>query len=190
MLDKYLWLRDLAVADSSREILNYKKHFEPNMVLREESQNLLKELNSMFFEYAEVFNSNIKAKSTPLKVMGITNKQNFLVFRKNFRLVVSIYEPGVILFTFENFSGNLYSNIKESKNTLPADEVYNSGNILVGELGPFNEMTWLFEDQPVETSKVVRHYFTEFIKASADLMKNMTISSISPQGRHAPRRTV
>lgn len=181
MSDKLSWIRDLALADSSRDILNYKKHFEPNSVLKDESLALLQKINLLFFEYAEVFNSNIKGESTPLKVLGITNKQNFIVFRKNYRLVVSIYEPGVILFTFENFSGNLYSNIRESRESLSSEEVYNSGNILVGDLGPFNEVTWLFENQIVDTNNVVRHYFTEFIKASAEMMKNTTVTSISPR---------
>jgi len=174
------WIRDLAHADSTREILTYEKHSNPTSVLNEESLNLLSKLNRLFFEYASVFNRSIRSDSIPLKVLGITNKQNFMIFRRNYRLTVSIYEPGVILFNFESFTGNLFSATSQSKETIPPDEVYNSGNILVGQLGPFNEIKWLFEDHPVEPEKVVRHYFTEFIKASTDLMKNAPILSISP----------
>jgi len=174
------WIVDLAIADSTSEILNYEKHSDPTLILKEESLNLLIELNLLFFQYAESFNNKIKSTSTSLKVMGIANKQSFLVFRKNYRLIVSIYEPGVILFTFDNFSGNIYTNLKQTDDPLTADEVYNSGNILVGKLGPFGEIAWTFEDQVIQPSKVVRHYFSEFIKASTNLMKNAHLLSISP----------
>jgi hypothetical protein len=180
MPNDYSWIVDLAIADSTSEILNYEKHSDPRIILKEESLNLLVKLNLHFFQYAEVFNNKIKSSSTSLKVMGITNKQSFLVFRKNYRLVVSIYEPGVILFSFDNFSGNIYTNLKQTDDPLTADEVYNSGNILVGKLGPFGELAWTFEEQVVEPEKVVRHYFSEFIKASTNLMKNAHLLSISP----------
>lgn len=181
MKDTNSWIMDLAKADSKSSILNYEKHSNPTVVLKEESHRLLRNLNKLFFHFADTFNNHIDENSTPLKVMGVTNKQSFLVFRKNYRLTVSIYEPGVILFTFDNFSGNLYYNMKDNNETTTPDEVYNSGNILVGQLGPFNEITWLFEDQAVQPEKVVRHYFTEFIKASTDLMKNSPLLSISPR---------
>jgi hypothetical protein len=179
MKDSYVWIKDLAVADSTRDILNYEKHSNPTSVLREESYNMLAKLNLLFFEYSEVFNRSIREESTPLKVLGITANKSFIVFRNNYRLVASIFEPGVILFSFENFAGNIYSNVHEPKDNLSPDEVYHSGNILIAELGPFNEVTWLFEEKRVEAHKVVRHYFTEFIKASTTLMKNAPVS-LSP----------
>lgn len=168
------WVTDLGVSDSTKEILSYEKHSNPTLVLRLESFKMLNKINLSFFEYANHFNYSLKGDSTPLKVLGITNKQSFIVFRNNFRLIISIFEPGVIYFSFENFSGNIYAT--EAPEAISPDEVYNSGNILVGKLGPFNEITWLFEEKEVKLENVIRHYFTEFIKASTSFMKSAPAS--------------
>ncbi|PWU14183.1 MAG: hypothetical protein C5B49_13585 [Bdellovibrio sp.] len=145
---------DLAVGlDNERTLIN-------------ETLRFLSEIKNQLTEAASTFN---ELKTSPLgriKIYGIAKTQaDFMLFRNGFKMIFSMKEPGVISIRF-NFMGPnfLPTAVPSIQNTnTPLTEEH----LIQARKGPFHEIVWTFQEQPIQVASVVRYHLTLFIKESS-----------------------
>lgn len=168
--DRIGWIRELVKAEEQMEesgVVDMGTGFaDTERTLVQESLNFLQQLKSEFIESATAFN---ELKASPLgriKIYGIAKTHaDFMLFRNGFKMIFSLKEPGQVSIRF-NFIGPNYipSQIPSVANTAaPMMEEH----VLEAKFGPFNDMSWTFQGQPVKMQAVVKHHLTLFIKESA-----------------------
>lgn len=167
--DRIGWIRELVKAEEQMEesgLVDMGTGTDTERMMLQESLNYLQLLKSEFVESATAFN---ELKSSPLgriKIYGIAKTHaDFMLFRNGFKMIFSLKAPGQISIRF-NFIGPNYmpSQIPSVANTAaPMMEEH----LLEAKLGPFNELSWTFENQPVKSQAIVKHHLTLFIKESA-----------------------
>jgi hypothetical protein len=167
--DRIGWIRELVKAEEQMEesgIVDMGTGIDTERTLVQETLNYLQTLKTEFIESATAFN---ELKASPLgriKIYGIAKTHaDFMLFRNGFKMIFSMKAPGQISIRF-NFIGPNYipSQIPSVHNTAaPMMEEH----LLEAKFGPFQELQWTFENQPVRTQAVVKHHLTLFIKESA-----------------------
>lgn len=169
--DRIGWIRELVKAEEQMEEsglvdMGTAGAVDTERILVQESLTYLQQLKSEFIESATAFN---ELKASPLgriKIYGIAKTHaDFMLFRNGFKMIFSLKAPGQISIRF-NFIGPNYipSQIPSVANTAaPMMEEH----VLEAKFGPFNDLQWTFQGQPVKTQAVVKHHLTLFIKESA-----------------------
>lgn len=167
--DRIGWIRDLVKAEEQMEesgLVDMGTGADLEKTLLQETLAYLQQMKSEFIESASAFN---ELKASPLgriKIYGIAKTHaDFMLFRNGFKMIFSLKAPGQISIRF-NFIGPSYipSQIPSVANTAaPMMEEH----VIEAKFGPFSELIWTFQDQPVKTQAVVKHNLTLFIKESA-----------------------
>lgn len=167
--DRIGWIRELVKSEEQMEesgIVDMGTGVDTERMLVQETLNYLQLLKTEFIESATAFN---ELKASPLgriKIYGIAKTHaDFMLFRNGFKMIFSMKAAGQISIRF-NFIGPNYipSQIPSVHNTAaPMMEEH----VLEAKFGPFQDLQWMFENQPVKTQSVVKHHLTLFIKESA-----------------------
>jgi hypothetical protein len=167
--DRIGWIRDLVKAEEQMEesgIVDMGTGQDQERTMIQETLNYLQALKNEFIESATAFN---ELKASPLgriKIYGIAKTHaDFMLFRNGFKMIFSFRNPGQVSIRF-NFIGPNYmpSQIPSVANTAaPMMEEH----VLEAKFGPFQDLQWMFENQPVKMQAVVKHHLTLFIKESA-----------------------
>jgi hypothetical protein len=167
--DRISWIRELVKAEEQLEesgIVDMGAAADPERLLLQETLLILQQLKNDFIEAATAFN---ELKSTPLgriKIYGIAKTHSdFMLFRNGFKMIFSLRAPGQLSIRF-NFIGSHFIPTQAPSVANTAQTV-NEENILQAKLGPFGELSWTFQDEPVRMNAVVKYYLTTFIKESA-----------------------
>ncbi len=163
------WIESLALDELNMEesgVVNINAHLNPNLMLEESSiqfMNLLKDkfevLVGHFNKYRTHQNSHFS-----IKMFKISNTVNdFMLFRNSLRLVFARKSLDTISIGFiangkDVFAARLNMNDKTSSHSL---------HELKAHVGSFGKISWRFNNEPVDTDALVRHYLTEFIVNSA-----------------------
>ena len=167
--DRIGWIRDLVKAEDQMEesgLVDMGTGPDSEKTLVQETLSYLLQLKNEFVESATAFND---LKTSPLgriKIYGVAKTHaDFMLFRNGFKMIFSLKGPGQISIRF-NFLGPNYipAQVPSLANTAVAamDE-----HIIEAKIGPFSELIWSFQDQPVKLAAIVKHHLTLFIKESA-----------------------
>jgi len=161
-MDKVSWIKDLVRSEQQMEesgMVEMTTGFEPEKQLLNETILFLSSLKREFIDSTTAFN---QMKGSPLgriKVYSISQTQaDFMLFRNGCKLIFSMKQPGTIAMKF-NRSGGINPAFQESQ---VSDE-----EILMAKWGPFGDLVWAYNNQPVKVEYLLRYYTTRFVHESA-----------------------
>lgn len=162
------WIESLALEEVNMEesgIIRFSEHLSTQGLLEESSIAFMNKLKDRFEFYVSMFNQyrSSRDSSRGIKVFRISNTVNdFILFRNSLKLIVARRAPDVVSIGFLNNSGGLFSP------RMP-NEAHSVQQIheIKAHVGPFNNITWRFQGEVIETESLVKYYLTEFIKNSS-----------------------
>lgn len=161
-MDKLSWIRDLVQAEQKMEesgIVDFSLGFDPAKHLFTETIHFLEDLKTAFIEGATAFNQMKATQLGRVKIYGISNTHaDFMLFRNGFKLIFAQREPGIVSIRFQ-YAGAQFSAQSEAESV---DEA-----ILHARWGPFGDLIWTYQDQPIKLDYLVRYYMTRFVRESA-----------------------
>jgi len=168
-MTKLEWVKELVRAEEQMEetgIVDLNIGFDNDRTLTKESLELMQVLKNEFIEAATAFNEMKASALGRIKIYGIAKTQaDFMLFRNGFKMIFSLAQPGQISIRF-NFMGPGF--------TAPTLQTPGAGaqalmdeHLLTAKKGPFGELQWTFNDQPIRIDSVVRYHLTLFIRESA-----------------------
>lgn len=159
------WVHELARNELNPEaanIFNTVNQFDPKQVVEESTIDFLEELRELFTAYVRTFNgySESNQKFSEVKVFGISNTPaDFMIFRNNVKLVFANTAHGIINATFtqhnrsETAVGALNESVKQSHD-------------IIAQMGPFMDISWTYQGEKINPSRVVKYFMVEFVKSS------------------------
>lgn len=165
----YAWIENLAMDEINMDesgIVNINGHLNPELLLEESSIALMNDIRDRLEAYITKFNEHrgkVNATSS-IKIFKISNTVNdFMLFRNSLRLIFARKAHDTISIGFLANGKDIYGA------RLSFNDQFGSSNIheIHAHIGPFNKITWRFNNEPVELDAMVRHYLTEFIINSA-----------------------
>ena len=162
------WIESLAIDEINMEesgVINFNEHLNPARLLEESSIQFMENLKERFEIYSTKFNELRSQNNTvrTIKMFKISNTFNdFMLFRNSLKLVVARRSDDVITIGFLSNSGGAFS----ARLNFQADS-QNKLHEIKANVGPFNNISWKFQGEPVDVDALVKHYLTEFIKHSA-----------------------
>jgi|SRR6185312_3849836 len=167
--DRISWIRELVKAEEQLEesgVVDMGAAADPERLLLQETLSVMQQLKTEFIEAATAFN---ELKATPLgriKIYGIAKTHaDFMLFRNGFKMIFSLKAPGQISIRF-NFIGPNYIPT-QAPSIVNTTQMVNEENTLQAKMGPFGELSWAFQNEPVRMNAVVKYHLTTFIKESA-----------------------
>lgn len=146
-------------------IIRFNDHLNTQQLLEESSLNFVNKLKDRFEFYLALFNQyrTNKDATRAIKIFRISNTVNdFILFRNSLKLIVARRSPDVISIGFLSNNGGLFTARTTSEN-----QSIHAIHEIKAHVGPFNTITWRFQDEPVEVESLVKYYLTEFIKNSS-----------------------
>ncbi len=162
------WIENLALEEINMEesgIVSFNDHLNPAYLLEESSINFMNELRDLFEIFTHQFNEF--RGGTPgsiIKIFKIANTVNdFMLYRNSLRLIFARRADDLISIGFLANGKDIFSaRLSESQG-------YGETSVheVRAHIGPFNQITWKFSNEPVEIEALARHYLAEFIKLSA-----------------------
>lgn len=162
------WIESLAMEEINMEesgIIRFSEHLSTNALLEESSIEFMNKIKDRFEFYVSMFNQHRSGRdnSRAIKVFRISNTVNdFILFRNSLKLIVARRAPDVVSIGFLNNSGGLFAPRMPNEN-ISVQQIHE----IKAHVGPFNNITWRFQGELVETESLVKYYLTEFIKNSS-----------------------
>lgn len=167
------WIHDLARAEilpvGSEEALGWSGG-DPQQMIEESTVAFLTEMRECLGEYCRIFNSYSEASSRfgEVKVYGLAQTpSDFMLYRNQVKLLFTNPQPGLIQISFARhvrgalaLDGATHGAGQESDLSKPAE--------LLAQLGPFRDVRWTFQSEPVSADQVAKFYFGEFVRVSRD----------------------
>lgn len=162
-----VWIETLALEELNMEesgVINFNEHLNPVRALEEASIELMETIREKFEIYVSRFNEyrGQKNQTAAIKTFKISNTINdFMLFRNSLKLVIARRSADVISIGFLSNTGGLFA---ARTNGIASEAKIHE---IKASVGPFNNIRWHFQGEPVDADALVRHYLTEFIKHSA-----------------------
>lgn len=164
------WIENLALEEINMEetgVVSFNDHIDPALNLEEASIELMEEIRELFEIYLTKFN-NYRSDHTnnkSIKMFKISNTVNdFMLFRNSLKLVISRVGSDVIRLGFVSNTGSYFpSRPKVSSSQVSS----NSTHEIRAQVGPFNDIKWTFQGDPVDIHALTKFYLTDFIRQSA-----------------------
>ncbi len=160
-MDKMSWIKDLVRTEQQMEesgMIEISTGFEPEKHLLNETLMFLAQLKREFVDASTAFN---QLKGSPLgriKVYSISQTEaDFMLFRNGFKLIFAMKQPGTIAMTFNRAQG-----INPAFEATRPDEEF-----LMAKWGPFGDLVWSYNNQPIKVDYLVKYYATRFVHESA-----------------------
>ncbi|MCB0377100.1 MAG: hypothetical protein KDD33_01280 [Bdellovibrionales bacterium] len=160
-MDKLTWIKDLVRAEQDMEesgMISITTGFEPEKHLLNETLLFLIALKREFVDATTAFN---QLKGSPLgriKVYSISQTQaDSMLFRNGCKLIFSMKQPGTVSMKFHRATG-----INPAFTPMAAEEEF-----LIAKWGPFGDLNWTYNNQPIKTDYLVKYYTTRFVHESA-----------------------
>jgi hypothetical protein len=165
------WIRDLINAEEKMDetgVVDISVGYDNEKTLTQETLHYLQAMKNEMIDSANAFN---ELKNSPLgriKIYGIAKTQaDFMLFRNGYKMIFSLKQPGTISIRFNFLGPNQYipTQIPTAQTSI-ASQLMEEHQI-VAKKGPFNDLQWTYNDQPVQLDAVVRYHMSLFIKESA-----------------------
>ncbi len=163
-MDKLSWVKELVQEELRMEesgIVDVELGFDPEKHLMQESFEFLHDLKASFVEVATAFNQMKSTQLGRVKIYGISNTHaDFMLFRNGFKLIFSLREPGLISMKFQVAGTSFAAGAGPS---WPTD----NEDLLQARWGPFGDLIWTYQEQPIKLDYLVRYYMSRFVRESA-----------------------
>ena len=162
------WIESLALDEINMEesgVIDFNHHLNIEYILEESSIDFMSNLREIFEIFVSKFNEYRTSNNSnyAIKMFKISNTVNdFMLFRNSLKLVAARKASDVISIGLLSNSGGIYSARMDTH-----DSPNNSAHEIRAHIGPFNEVSWRFNGEPVKLEALVKHYLTEFIRLSA-----------------------
>lgn len=167
--DRIGWIRDLVKSEEHMEeagIVDMGTGTNPERALLIESLQLLQNLKTELIEAATAFNELKASPVGRIKIYGIAKTAaDFMLFRNGFKMIFSLKAPGQVSIRF-NFIGPHFIPA-QSPSTMNTATTMMEEHVLIAKPGAFNDVTWMFQDEPVKLGSVVKFHLSLFVKESA-----------------------
>ena len=164
-MDKLSWIKDLVRAEQQMEesgMVDFSIGFDPDKHLFTETIHFLEDLKAVFVECATSFNQMKGTNLGRVKIYGISNTHaDFMLFRNGFKLIFSMKEAGVIGIKYQYAGSNFVSQQKSDELQMDDED------FLYAKWGPFGDLDWTYQEQPIKIDYLVRYYLTRFIRESS-----------------------
>ena len=160
-MDKIQWIKDLVVAEQAMEetgVIDVTAGFDPEQHLTEATYDFMRDLKAAFIEAASAFNQMKGSTLGTVKIYGISKTAaDFMLFRNGCKLIFSMKQPGTVSMKFHRATG-----INPAFTPMAAEEEF-----LIAKWGPFGDLNWTYNNQPIKTDYLVKYYTTRFVHESA-----------------------
>lgn len=161
------WIENLAMEEINMDesgVIQFNEHLDQNIFLEQSSIQMVDQIRDRFEIYLTKFNEYRSHPTNSIRIFKISNTVNdFMLFRNSLKLIIARKSNTIISIGFLSNTGSPFAARLNS-----ASEKTESGHHeLKAHVGPFNEITWRFLGEPVDTDSLVKHYLTEFIRYSA-----------------------
>jgi hypothetical protein len=162
------WIEELAQSEIHMEesgTVDLGEPLDQKQLIEESAVELLSEMKDLFSVYLESFNRLRSTHQGPetVKIYNISGTiADFMLFRNGLKLIVTHRELGVIRLSLNQTPRAALGMNQNSQDLSGA-----SADEILAQVGPFREILWTYQGQPVKTEFLVRFYLSEFIKQSA-----------------------
>lgn len=167
--DRLNWIKSLVQAEEQMEQSGFVSMTTTSTLENSIKQDTIQFLNQMKEKLIEASVAFNEMKTSPvgrLKIYGVAQTvADFMLFRNGYKMIFSMKQPGMISIRF-NFLG--------PQQTLPAVPTMQRSvanlmeeHLIVAKKGPFQDLEWTFQDQPVKLENVVKYHLTLFVQESA-----------------------
>ena len=164
------WIEQLALEEINMDesgVIHMDDHLNPVALLEESSIDFMNEIRDRFEYYINRFNqyrggSNSAALIKTFKISNTVN--DFMLFRNSLRMIFARRSQDVISIGFLSNGKDLFAP-RLSQNDGINQQI--GAHEIRAHVGPFNEISWRFQGEPVNVDSLVRHYLSEFIRQSA-----------------------
>jgi hypothetical protein len=167
-MDKLSWIKDLVRAEQEMEesgMIDFSAGFNPQKLLSEETLQFLTDLKVSFVDSVTTFNQLKGSPMGRIKIYGISNTEaDFMLFRNGFKLIFGLKKPGTISIRFHYVGANFIPGTGNKEGTSDMDQ---GEEYLIAKWGPFGDLVWTYNEQPLKIDFLVRYYISRFIKESA-----------------------
>ena len=163
------WIESLALDEINMEesgIVHINEHLSLSCLLEEASIEFMDELKDHCELYAAKFNEyrGNKNAGSQIKIFKIAGTVNdFMLFRNSLRLIFTRKSNDLITIGFISGGQDLFASRTDKNDAFGTK----SAHEIVAHVGPFNDISWKFKDEPFDVKALVRHYISEFIVNSA-----------------------
>ena len=164
------WIEDLALEELNMDesgVVNINNHLDPINFLEHSSVEFMDKIRDIVEFYVSKFNMH-RGSNTPgshIKIFKISNTVNdFMLFRNSLRLVFARRASDKITIGFLVNGKDLRAPRLANGEAWQSNA---SSHELRAKVGPFNDITWTFNGEPVALESMVRHYLSEFVRNSS-----------------------
>jgi len=165
-VDKYLWVKDLVLAEQEMEekgLVDFTMGPDLDKSLEVQTIEFLRQLKTSFVAAADTYNSFKKGREDHLKIYGVSRTlADFMLFRNSFKLIFSMNAPG----TIQIYSSHLPSSFIPTANN-DDENAQSIRHVIKARWGALNDLQWTFKSDIVQIDKIVKYYFSNFIKMSS-----------------------
>ena len=174
------WIHDLIKAEAhpdAERVLQLGRSFDPQQLVEESAVEFLTALREHFGEFARAFNAFAESgqKFQEVKIYNTAQTAaDFMLFRNQIKLMVSSPVHGVIQLAFAQHQRGAISvdgiqSASSNPGPAPGDSQTQD---LVAQVGPFREVSWMFQGEKVSVEQVAKFYFAEFIRTTRDVRQS------------------
>ena len=161
------WIENLALEEINMEqsgVINFSDHLNPSFHLEESSIEMMNKLRDLVEIYTHKFNEYRGNSNSEIKIFKIANTVNdFMVFRNSLRLIFARRSDDLINIGFLANGKDIFSAHTDSNEQHGPTQLHE----IRAHIGPFNKISWKYQNEEIELNSLVKHYITEFIKLSA-----------------------
>ena len=161
------WIENLALEEINMEqsgVINFSDHLNPSFHLEESSIEMMNKLRDLVEIYTHKFNEYRGNSNSEIKIFKIANTVNdFMVFRNSLRLIFARRSDDLINIGFLANGKDIFIARTESNEQHGPTQLHE----IRAHIGPFNKISWKYQNEEIELNSLVKHYITEFIKLSA-----------------------
>ena len=162
------WIENLAIEEINMEesgIISFNDHLNPSYQLEESSIQFMNSLRDIMTLFVEKFNNHRNSQSSNIKIFKIANTINdFMVYRNSLRLIFARRSDDLISIGFLANGKDVFSARTTEEKDSSKQEITHEIN---AHIGPFNNISWTFNNEKVDINALSKHYLAEFIKLSA-----------------------
>lgn len=165
------WIQDLVKAEERMEetgVVDMSIGYDNEKYLTHETLQFLQIMKNQMIDAANSFND---LKASPLgriKIYGIAKTQaDFMLFRNGYKMIFSYKAPGVISVRFNFLGPSQYISAQVPTANASVTSQLMEEHQIIAKKGPFHDMVWTFQEQPIQIEAAVRYHVTLFIRESA-----------------------
>lgn len=163
-MEKLTWIKDLVLAEQQMEeagVVEMEAGFDPARQLEEDTLDFIQDLKSSFIEAATAFNQMKGSPHGHVRIYGISKtKADFMLFRNGYKLIFSMRNPGCVTVTYSAAGAHYVPGAVKP-------EANEAKDILQAQWAAFGQLTWTYNDHPINLDYLVRYYMSRFVKDSA-----------------------